>query len=142
MHFLDFSQSFGEISGHVVHSHEENALSYLFDAVIPAHHFIGWARTQKLTVAIINNIFIEPRARGRGAGRKLIDGFASSAAAKGANLLMLVATRLDSELPSSAINQWYIACGFELYGEAENGAVMFKKVSHQAKSNPSIKVSL
>jgi predicted GNAT superfamily acetyltransferase len=130
MHFLDISQSFGEISGLVVHSHEENALSHLFDPVVPAHHFIEWARTQNLTIAIINNIFIEPRARGGGAGRKLIDGFATGAMAKGATLLMLVATRLESELPSSAINHWYTACGFELFGEAEDGAVMIKSVSN------------
>lgn len=131
MHFLDFSQSFGEISGHVVHSHEENALSHLFDAVVPAHQFLDWARTQNLTIAIINNIFVEPRARGRGAGRKLIDGFAIGAMEKGANLLMLIAARHESELPSSAITYWYTACGFELYGEADDGAVMVKKVSQR-----------
>lgn len=139
MHFLDFSQSIGEISGHVVHSHEENALSHLFEAVPLAHEFVDWAKERNLTLAIINNIFVKASARGLGTAERLLNDFSCRAAEKGADVLMVTSTRHEFDAPIKVLSQWYISCGFEPFDKTQTELVMIKKIKPEM---PTLKTNL
>jgi len=99
---IDISVKGGDISGVIHYQNEfiENWIS--MEKLIPFNYV--------LPVAIIKNINVDPKYRGKGIGNKLMDKFFS--AAEIANTICLIADTYEENLFN--LVEWYESFGFEV----------------------------
>ncbi len=119
--YLDISVAGGSAEGYVTSISSEKLFNFVHSQLLPADVAKHIAK-EFPTVAILKNLNVDPDARNKRIGTKLLDRFVDAASDAGAEAVVLLSDEYEEN--AFALSDWYARYGFEKLQRAHAGWLM------------------
>ena len=121
---IHFEAAGGAVSGFVADAHSPYLADYLAVATDGSAEVSSFLARTNHRFAILEEIRVEPRLRGRGIGNRLMSNFLEAAEEAGATVFVLVASNAHWQLGGFLLHEWLDSFHFAPVLDCTNGTLM------------------
>lgn len=121
---LDNDEGTGSCQGYVVDGTAEQTRNYLEEHTEHAPRIAAWIAENVSRIALLKNINVDEDCRGEGIGSSLMNRFFDRAQSFGANALLLISDKSETQREGFNLDQWYAGWDFMAIVDTPQGTLM------------------
>lgn len=114
----------GEVSGFVADSNSHEFLEHLHESILSNTSLTSALTRSGHRIAILENIAVDARLRGRGIGNRLMSAFLEQAEELGATAFILFASYDLEQIGGFVLQEWLVTFHFSSVAETADGTLM------------------